>query len=117
MYAGERGAGEAVELLANNRLSWSDNNSLTPQISEDFEGATTTNFLRVLGGLEERPAHYGAGLSGKISPPSGRFYLELRDVFIFGEQHLSTPGPPHSTVTDFARFLGLSISVPRASAA
>lgn len=25
--------------------------------------------------------------------------------------------PPHSTVTDLAKFLGLSISVPRASAA
>lgn len=93
------------------------NNSLTPQNAEDFEGATTTNFLGVPGGLEERPAHYGAGLSGKISPPPGRFYLRPRDVFIFGEQHLSTPAPPHSTVTDLARFLGLSISVPRASAA
>lgn len=83
MCAGERGAGGAVELLANNRLSWSANNSVTPQISEDFEGATTTNFLRVLGGLEERPAHSGAGLSGKISPPFGTLLFGATGRFHF----------------------------------
>lgn len=55
---------------------------------------------------------------GAARPPSTeRFYETPRNSFIFCEQHLSTPGPPHSTVTDLARFLGLSISVPRANAA
>ena len=55
---------------------------------------------------------------GAARPPSTeRFYETPRNSFIFCEQHFSTPGPPHSTVTDFARFRGLSISVPRASAA
>lgn len=47
---------------------------------------------------------------------SERFYERSRAPFIFAEQRAGE-APPHSTVTDLAKFLGLSISVPRANAA
>jgi len=39
-----------------------------------------------------------------------------RDTFIFAGQPQSSANPSYSTVTDFARFRGLSTSVPRAQA-
>ncbi len=54
---------------------------------------------------------------GILSPFLERFYERLRDAFISHEQQPFLSKKPHSTVTDFARFLGLSISVPRANAA
>lgn len=62
-----------------------------------------------------RPIQQASG--GILTPFLERFYERLRDAFISREQPPKPRPQPHSTVTDFARFLGLSISVPRASAA
>lgn len=74
-------------------------------------------FMKYTWHSKSAPRHIQQASGGILTPFLERFYERLRDAFISREQPSPTAAPPYSTVTDFAKFLGLSISAPLTHAA